>query len=274
MVETHMPHTPPTPHGPHRSHTPTGGDDAQDAPLAPYAIEQSAEVLSWLGRLLASNAVLSLSSPGGSAVSTQLCSLDDLHGRIGFDAAGVSTALSELVASDEVTAVAYLDDVKLQFDLHDLLIVHGARSSALQAALPQRMYRFQRRSAYRVRAQGRTASMAEFRHPSLPDMRIALRVLDISIGGCALLLPVDVPPVPAGVAIGGARLRLDADTRLDVTLQVHHVTSIQPGPPGTRLGCSLVGLSSHASRALQRHIDQIQKRQRMAASSTQTAEVP
>lgn len=268
MVDTHMPPTP-QPLG-----RPVGRDVAQDPPLAPFAIEQSAEVLNWLRRLLSGNAVLSLSSPGGSAVSTQLCSLDDLHGRIGFDAAGVGSALSELVESDEVTAVAYVDDVKLQFDLHDLLIVHGARSSALQAGVPQRIYRFQRRSAYRVRAQGRTASMAEFRHPSLPDMRIALRLLDISIGGCALLLPVDVPAVPAGVAIGGARLRLDADTRLDVTLQVHHVTSIQPGPPGTRLGCSLVGLSSHASRALQRHIDQIQKRQRLVTSSAQAAEVP
>lgn len=105
-------------------------------------------------------------------------------------------------------------------------------------------------------------------------MRIALRVLDLSIGGCALMLPDNVPLVPVGVAIAGARLRLDADTRLDVTLQVHHVTSIQPGPPGTRLGCSLVGLSSHASRTLQRHIDQIQKRQRMAASSAQSADLP
>ena len=268
MAGTHTSQTPRTPH------TPEVGGEASQTPLAPFAIEQTAEVLNWLRRLLADNAMLSLSSPGGSAVSTQLCPLDDLRGRIGFDAAGVSSAWSALVESDEVTAVAYLDDIKLQFDLHDLLIVHGARSSALQAGLPQRLYRFQRRSAYRVRSQGRTASMAEFRHPSLPEMRIALRVLDISIGGCALLLPVDVPAVPAGVAISGARLRLDADTRLDVTLQVHHVTSIQPGPPGTRLGCSLVGLSSHASRTLQRHIDQIQKRQRMAASSAQSADLP
>ncbi len=247
-----------------------GRNDAAEASLAPYAIEQPAELLGCLRRLLAANAVLSLTAPGGTALSTQLCSVDEVHGRIGFDAAGLGAVLPELAERNEVTVVAYLDEVRLQFELHDLLIVHGARTSALQAGLPQRIYRFQRRNAFRVRAQGRIAPMAEFRHPAMPEMRIALRVLDISIGGCALLLPADVPALAPGVAIAGARLRLDAETRLDVTLQVHHVTSIQPGPPGTRLGCSLVGLAPSASRTLQCHIDQIQRRQRLVVSAART----
>ena len=69
-----------------------------------------------------------------------------------------------------------------------------------------------------------------------------------------------------GFSISSARLRLDADTRLDVGLQIHHLTSIQPGPPGTRLGCSWLGLSAQGMRSLQRYIDQTQKRQRLIAA--------
>ena len=232
---------------------------------AMFAVTVPAELLSWLQRLLRENVPLSLSAPNGASLASTLWTIDAEHRRLGFDAGGGSPQLANLVESDDVTAVAYLDEVKLQFDLHDLMLVHGQRASALQAGWPQCLYRFQRRASYRVRTQTHHAPMAEFRHPNLPDMRIALRVLDLSIGGCALMLPDNVPLVPVGVAIAGARLRLDADTRLDVSLQVHHLSSIQPGPPGQRLGCSLSGLSGQATRTLQRHIDQTQKRQRLAA---------
>jgi c-di-GMP-binding flagellar brake protein YcgR len=48
-------------------------------------------------------------------------------------------------------------------------------------------------------------------------MQLALRVLDVSIGGCALLLPADVPALEPGVTLQGVEIELDADTRFVVT---------------------------------------------------------
>lgn len=230
--------------------------------LAPFAIEQPDDVVAWLRRLCCGSIPVHLASAGGAAASSTIWSIDVGRQRLAFDAASGAAALAELVDSDDVTAVSYLDDVKLQFDLHDLMLVHGSESSALQARLPLRLYRFQRRGTFRVRAPARLSPTAEFRHPGLPDMRLALRVLDVSASGCALLLPDDVPGVAAGVTISGARIRLGTDASFDATLQVLHVTSIQPGMAGVRLGCAIVALPGHAASALQRYVDWVQRRQR------------
>ena len=233
-----------------------GSDDTS------FAIDHPGEVLAYLRRLRSATVAVSLSNARGASVSTTLWAIDAAHHRVAFDAKPGSVALADLVESDDATAVAYLDDVKLQFDLHDLVLVHGAGSSALQVRLPKRLYRFQRRGAYRVRTLARTSPTAEFRHPALPEMRLALRVLDVSSGGCALLLPDDVPAVGAGIRIAGVHLRLDSDTAFDTTLQVLHVTSIQPGAFGVRLGCALDALPVAAARTLQRYIDRTQQRSR------------
>jgi c-di-GMP-binding flagellar brake protein YcgR len=94
-------------------------------------------------------------------------------------------------------------------------------------------------------------------------MTLELRVLDISVGGCALFMPSDVPMVEPGVQINDCVLELDAGTLLRGALVVHHVTSIQPDSRGVRLGCGLLELEPEAVRALQRYIDLTQRRRRM-----------
>jgi c-di-GMP-binding flagellar brake protein YcgR len=168
-----------------------------------------------------------------------------------------------MVEAEEAVAVAYLESVKLQFDLQALLLVHGSRGSSLQTAAPREIYRFQRRNAYRVRPSGRGDPRAVLRHPSLPDMQLALRVLDVSIGGCALWLPADVPPMQAGTEIHDVALELDGDTRLRAALLLQHVSSASGSTAGVRLGCEWQTLDGAAQRALQRWIDTAQKRRRL-----------
>ena len=97
-------------------------------------------------------------------------------------------------------------------------------------------------------------------------MTLELRVLDVSVGGCALFMPSDVPMVEPGVQINDCILELDASTLLRGSLTVHHVTSIQPDSRGVRLGCELLNLDPEAVRSLQRYIDLTQRRRRMMGS--------
>ena len=244
----------------------TGGAD----PWAPFRVSTSAERLRVLRDLRDRSVPVMLNSPAGAVFTTSLWALDEARQRLTFNADASTPELARLVESDEAVAVAYCDSVKLQFDLHALVLVRSATASALQCMMPADLYRFQRRNAYRVRPPDRQAPVARLRHPAMPEMALALRVIDVSIGGCALWLPADVPPLQAGTRFGDIRMELDAETQFAAAATLHHVSSLSSGERnaagndrGVRLGCEWHGLGGSAERVLQRWIDQAQKRRRL-----------
>ena len=228
-----------------------------------FRVSDPVEVKSLLKALMDRSVTVNLNGSDGSAYSTTLWTIDPAQGKVAFTADMMAPAVHRLVEADEAVAVAYLDQIKVQFDVADRMLVHGRQSCVLQAALPRELFRFQRRNAYRVRTLERSAPTARFRHPAIPDMTLELRVLDVSVGGCALFMPAEMPMVEPGVHINDCSIELDAGTLLRGTLIVHHVTSIQPQARGVRLGCELLQLDAEATRSLQRYIDQTQKRRRM-----------
>ncbi|KQV83955.1 flagellar brake protein [Rhizobacter sp. Root1221] len=223
----------------------------------------SAEVLALLKQLADGNVLVNLNSSNGGVYTSTVWALDPDRGTLSFSADADDNQVQALVESEDAVAVAYLDSIKLQFDAHGLVLVRGGRASALNCAFPREVFRFQRRNGFRVRPLLRATPMARVRHPMIPDMSLQLRVLDVSIGGCALFLPDDVPPLQPGITINNVQIDLDVDTRITTTLRLQHVTSIQPDSRGVRLGCEMVNPSSDVLRGLQRYIDQTQKRQRM-----------
>jgi c-di-GMP-binding flagellar brake protein YcgR len=237
------------------------GDDT--AGFADFRVDSRREQVSLLRQLRDGNAPVSLSTAEGISMTVTLWALDEQRERLNFSADDGHPQLQRLVEGDEAVAVAYLDSVKLQFDLRGLLLVRGPRSCALQAELPELLYRFQRRQAFRVRTIERTSPKARLRHPSMPEMMLSLRVLDVSIGGCALFLPHDVPPLQPGTRLSEVQIELDADTRFPAQLTLQHVTSILPNERGVRMGCEWAPLGGAAERALQRYIEQTQKQRRL-----------
>ena len=243
---------------------PLGSQPFSD-PMAQFRCDNPREVLALLRSLCDKAGPVALSGPCGATLTATVWTLDAERGRMALDVEHRSAQLQSLVDGNEATAVAYLDAVKLQFDLQDLVLVRSPKACALQVRLPRCVYRFQRRNAYRVRTLERPTPCALLRHPGLPEMALSLRILDLSIGGCALLLPDDVPMLPLGITLGGVQLVLDTATVLNVTLRLQHASSITGAAPGLRLGCEIVSPAAHTQRLLQRHIDQTQKRRRLLA---------
>ena len=238
-----------------------GGPD----PWGPFRVGAPAERQSLLRAVRDGQVPVVLSAPDGTALSVVLWAVDETQGRLNFSIDATAPQLGALIEADEAVAVAYLESVKLQFDLQGLMLVRGARTCALQCGLPRDIYRFQRRNAYRVRPRPSHGPVAHFRHPSLPEMALLLRVLDVSIGGCALWLPADVPPLQAGTLINGLRLELDSDNRFDATARLQHVSAVgsAPGELGVRIGCEWQKLGAPAERVLQRWIDHTQRRRHL-----------
>lgn len=239
----------------------SGGHD----PWGPFRVGSPAEGLALLRAVRDSQVPVLLSSPDGSALTVGLWAVDDLQQRLNFNVDPQAPQLASLLHADEAVAVAYLESVKLQFELQGLTLVRGPTSSALQSRLPGNIYRFQRRNAFRVRPRATHGPVAVFRHPSLPEMQLRLRVLDISIGGCALWLPPDVPPLQAGTLVAGMQLELDTDSRFDSAVRLQHVGAVgrSPGEQGVRIGCEWQQLGAPAERVLQRWIDRTQRRRHL-----------
>ena len=216
-----------------------------------------------LRQLLDGSVRLNLNGSDGCAVAVTVWAVDTEHHSLSFSVDGQDPALQALLECEETVVVGYMESVKLQFDIRNLVLVHGLRASVLRCSYPREVFRFQRRGTYRVRPLPRSSPMARVRHTDIADMQLALRVVDVSIGGCALFLPDDVPPMQPGGVINRVEITLDADTRFHVDLRLQHVTSLHIDSRGVRLGCEFANADANASRALQRYIDQTQKRGRL-----------
>lgn len=239
-------------------------DGAED-PWGPFRVGHPQERLSLLRGLRDGQQPVVLSGPDGSSLTATLWSVDESRGLLTFSAQPGLPALDRLVEADEGVAVAYMDSVKLQWDLSGLVLLRGPRLSSLQSQLPASLYRFQRRSAFRVRTPARHAPVARLRHPAMPEMALTLRVLDLSLGGCALWCPADVPPLEAGTRLGEIAIELDPGTRFAAAATLAHVSSLGHHERGVRIGCEWQQLPPPAERLLQRWIDAAQRKRRLMA---------
>jgi c-di-GMP-binding flagellar brake protein YcgR len=239
--------------------------DTRPAPLGDglddFRVDDDAEVQALLDDLVDGATPVQLSAPDGSHFTATLWVVDGTRRRLSLVTEAAPAQLNPLLDGGEATAVAYLDSVKLQFDLHGLVLVQGGGRVALQADLPAQLLRFQRRNSFRVRTLPRHAPIVLLRHP-VTGSATTLRVLDLSTGGCALFMPEAVRPLPPGLRLR-VRVELDAATRFDAALQVCHVTAINPESQGVRVGCEFVQMDGEARCTLQRFIDQTQQRRRL-----------
>ena len=243
---------------------PLGGMSGAES-LDEFRVFTTRDVGMLLKQLLDGSVLLNLNGSDGRVFTSAIWTLDSARGTLGFNADPNDPSLQSILHSREVTVVGYLESVKIQFDVQNLVLVHGNKASVLSCPFPREMFRFQRRNAFRVRPLMRSAPVARLRHPDMKDTEFALRIIDISIGGCALFLPSDLPMMNAGVTVGGVRMELDADTRLDVNLRLQHITSLNNENKGVRLGFEFVRPGGDTVRTLQRFIDLTQKRGKLMA---------
>jgi c-di-GMP-binding flagellar brake protein YcgR len=233
--------------------------------LDEFRVSSQRDIGLLLKQLLDGSVLLNLNGSDGRVFTSAIWTLDSTRATIGFNADPNDPAMQSVLHSREVVVVGYLESVKVQFDVQNLVLVHGNKASVLSCPFPREMFRFQRRNAFRVRPLMRAAPVARLRHPDQADSELALRIIDLSISGCALFLPADMPMMNAGVLLGGVRMELDADTRLDVSLRLQHVTSLNTEARGVRLGFEFVRPGGDTVRTLQRFIDLTQKRGKLMA---------
>ena len=233
--------------------------------LEDYRIAQPLEIQTLLNQMADQNVLVALTTPGGASYTTTVWDVDRAKRVVRLGADLVDPQLERVLSSNEVFAVGYLEQVKIQFEVHGLMRVKGEGSTqVLTCTFPQQLYRFQRRSNFRVRPLHTPPPVARFRVGPAADP-IELRVIDVSVTGVALLMPEGAAKLGAGSEVVSVDIELDADTYFTTNLRVMHVSPLKNEQPGGRLGCEMDGLDGTAMRSLQRFIDQTQKRRRSMA---------
>lgn len=236
------------------------------AGLDAFRVASSREIVAMLRGL--SNGSVPVELRGthqGQVCTTTIWCLDPGRGMLGFRADTSDRQLQSLLDHGAALAVAHPNNVKVQFEAMNLVLVRGDHVDVLSCDVPSEMFRFQRRHAYRVRPPMRSAPSARLFHPARVETELMLRVIDVSIDGCALFLPDDVPALLPGVLLDRVEIDLDADTRFQASLRLRHVTAINTEARGVRLGFAFERVGGDALRSLQRFIDQTQKRGRLLA---------
>lgn len=219
------------------------------------------EIAGLLRQLVEGEVPVTLSSRCGVSLVTALWTEDEAGELLVFSADPSKPEVQALVLCEDIEAVTYLDNVKLQFDVDDLVLVHGRHASAFNARYPTQMVRFQKRDSFRVQPLSHARPMLAWAPPESPERTHQFRVLDISHGGIALLWDAEQPCPSLGSVLGPVQLVVDAATKVRCAVRVVHVG--RRGDQGVRLGCEVFDVAPEEGRALQRYIDQTQRRQRM-----------
>ena len=227
-----------------------------------FSLGQPAEILACLQRLIDTRALINIGSPDGRFLTTMLWWADPAAQDIGFSVDERQSGLQDIVRAGETVAVTHLENEKLQFTLSRLRLKREPQGLALQCQLPDLIIRFQRRRYFRVRVPGFDAPTLRFRMPGNPDHVIVGRMVDISVGGCAVVVPLDTPALEPGTTLPSCRVDLDAEQRFVAGFEIRRSLPCQTREGkvvGTLLGCRWIRLDAAAERTLQVYTNRRQK---------------
>ncbi len=236
-------------------------------PWAKFRVHDPRRQIATLREICRNDKPLTLGAPGGPSIAVSLWSVDDhaakLHFKVGE---GVANPL-EITRQPDLWAAAYLDDAKVQFALPSVMLSNEGGTSVLVADAPKLMYHLPRRRAVRVKRDHDKAPTVRFRHPLSPEITTELRVLDISISGCALWRPDGVMPLLPGMELRRVEVELDDHTIVFSDLGVQHATTVTGPNPGARVGCAWRGMPAPAQERLRSWIQGGRRRRELISLS-------
>ena len=245
------------------SDTPSRPDNES---LESFRVRSRVEVVAILRSLIRARSrctVLFGSGPQDVLATTLLAANPDAQELV-FDCSSDAALNRRLQRASTLKFETSLDHVRVEFSTWAAESTSHDRLPALRVRLPESVVRLQRREYFRIPAPIANPLVASVPDPKDPRTILKLRLLDLSLGGLALLLPKEVTAPPLGTELEGCSLDLPDAGRILFNVSVRSV-SANSRPPGTRIGCSFLRLQPHAEKAVQRQI-MAMERERLARS--------
>ncbi|HCO77339.1 MAG TPA: hypothetical protein DIT50_04060 [Rhodocyclaceae bacterium] len=176
-------------------------------------------------------------------------------------------ALNQSVVEKPAVCQGKLDGILTQFAVESLRLAHYQGTRAFQASRPTGILRLQRREYFRVHVplSHNVVCKVNTAPPGAPPHLVPFRVLDVSNGGVAILIPPASLKVVPGQVFRDSILVIPTVEPIVVSLEVrnvYHVTN-RLGQYVERAGCRFINLPPAVEKALQRYIFTIQREMRL-----------
>lgn len=194
---------------------------------------------------------------------SSVLSFDEDRQRLVLDPPADEQARERAAAAASLACTALLDKVKVQFSVGPLQAIDFEGFPAFSAAAPDQVLRLQRRDYFRLIAPVSHALECTIPVPGEGGeiSSFKARVIDISGGGIAIIVPPRDLPFSPEVEFHDCRLMLPDLGIVTARLQVRNVFEItnRNGIRMLRAGCQFMGLSGNASSMIQRYILKIER---------------
>lgn len=231
--------------------------------FARYAVQDRREILRLLNALVEKRVLVTAYIDGGTSFITVVLAVAHDGESLIIDAGPDEALTASAGNAAQVVCTTRLDNVRVQFSLVAPARTVYDNRPALCAAIPDSLLRLQRREYFRLSTPQSDPLICSIAH-ELPDGRkksIAVRILDISGGGLAVVVPPDEIAFEAGSEFNQCTLKLPDSEPLAVRLKVRNLFQVErpSGVKVTRAGCEFIGLSSQMAARIQRYIFRLER---------------
>lgn len=223
-----------------------------------YAVTQPAEIAFVLRKIMQNRQMVTAYLNGSADFAlTSVLDVRPEAGEVILDASSDAATNRRLLAAKKVLFIASEDQVKVKLRANEVRETSHEGRPALRIPMPGTLVRIQRREHYRIATPITRPLICTLPLPARgPGVQAQTIVLDISIGGVALMDNQNA----AGFAIGGVfedcRIGLPEAGTLAVTLEVRncHETPLKNGQSFRRCGCKFLDLKPQGENLVQRYI--------------------
>jgi len=245
-----------------------------DSPdLEPFMVYSRIEIVAMLRQLGERSNLTTcyFDQHAGFAVTTLLAVNPEFE-EVVFDAPSEEPALRRLLTTETLVFVSFVDQIKLQFRARKAEATLFDGKPAFRVRLPQEVLRMQRRDFFRVRTPIAKPAICLVPHSVEQQGRDAsrtyekLKVLDLSVGGVAVLTYPEKFALAAGQLLHDCYLDLPGIGQLAISLKIRHVDTVDSDEQARRCGCEIVQLPPQARMMLQRYVNKVDVEQRKVAA--------
>ncbi|MEO8007110.1 MAG: flagellar brake protein [Betaproteobacteria bacterium] len=223
-----------------------------------FTVNQTAEIVFVLKQIMQNTQLVTAYLNGGAdfALTSVLAVMPDTA-EVVLDVSADAAVNKRLLAAEKVLLVTSYDQVRVKFAANDIHEVSYKGRPALRIALPTSLVRIQRRESYRIATPITKPLICTL---PLPDRGQGVQaenvVLDISIGGLALMDNHDATGFQIGDVFENCRIGLPEVGTLVISLKVRNSfeTPLRNGLSFRRCGCEFLNLAPSRESMVQRYI--------------------
>jgi c-di-GMP-binding flagellar brake protein YcgR len=188
-----------------------------------------------------------------------------------FDVAVDPIAQKRLLASRHIVFVGFLEHIKVQFIARMAEATQHEGRPAFRIRLPEMMLRLQRRDFFRVRPPLSKPAKCLVPYGEDGKQYESLRVLDLSVGGLAVMTYPEKFDMPTARIVENCFLDLPGVGSINVSIAVRHIDAVPKDEKARRCGCEFVDMAPASRVMLQRYINRIDAENRKVAGIKRVA---